>query len=199
MSLPSHVVMTVRTVVSWCINCSVFDCVLLCGASVFTSQHNTHNTWQNYCCRQIFSNWFIQYLIQYFRGKILKVDTKKILEYYGSEMSTEINAIKIQIIIADERKSEKHPGLPPGHMLALGPRLMAFLKELGCRIRAETDEPKSTEYMLPFICCCSVWEQYLCPGQHWRLTFILLKLKNNIITDFYSAAASGPTSHPNQP
>ena len=58
---------------------------------------------------------------------------------------------------AEERKSEKYRGLPPGHMFspiaietlgAIGPKSLALLKEFGRRIRAESGEPKSTEYLL---------------------------------------------------
>ena len=58
---------------------------------------------------------------------------------------------------AEERKSEKYRGLPPGHMFspiaietlgAIGPKSLALLKDLGRRIRSELGEPKSTEYLL---------------------------------------------------
>ena len=58
---------------------------------------------------------------------------------------------------AEERKSEKYRGLPPGHMFspiaietlgAIGPKSLALLKEFRRRIRAESGEPKSTEYLL---------------------------------------------------
>ena len=46
---------------------------------------------------------------------------------------------------------------PPGHFFtpvaietlgAIGPKSMVFLRELGRRIRAVTDEPKSIDYLL---------------------------------------------------
>ena len=58
---------------------------------------------------------------------------------------------------AEEWKSEKYRGLPPGHKFspiaietlgAIGPKSLALLKDLGCRIRSELGEPKSTEYLL---------------------------------------------------
>ena len=58
---------------------------------------------------------------------------------------------------AEERKSRKYRGLPPGHLFApiaietlgaIGPRSLAFLKELGRRIRGETGEPRSTVYVV---------------------------------------------------
>ena len=58
---------------------------------------------------------------------------------------------------AEERKCEKYQGLPPGHTFtpvaietlgAIGPKSMVFLRELGRRIRAVTDEPKSADYLL---------------------------------------------------
>ena len=58
---------------------------------------------------------------------------------------------------AEERKSEKYQGIPPGHMFspiaietlgAIGPKSLALLKDLGRRIRSELGEPKSTEYLL---------------------------------------------------
>ena len=50
---------------------------------------------------------------------------------------------------AEEKKIEKYQNLPPGHFFvpiaietlgAIGPRLLALLKELGNRIRGETGE-----------------------------------------------------------
>ena len=58
---------------------------------------------------------------------------------------------------AEKRKCEKYQGLPPGHFFtpvaietlgAIGPKSMVFLRDLGRRIRAATDEPKSTDYLL---------------------------------------------------
>ena len=58
---------------------------------------------------------------------------------------------------AEDRKYEKYMGLPPGHFFspvaietlgAIGPKSLALLKELECRIRAETGEPKCREYLL---------------------------------------------------
>ena len=58
---------------------------------------------------------------------------------------------------AEDRKCEKYMGLPPGHFFspvaietlgAIGPKSLALLKEPGRRIRAETGEPKSREYLL---------------------------------------------------
>ena len=65
-------------------------------------------------------------------------------------------------------------GLPLGHLFApiaieimgaIGPRSLAFLKELGYRIRGETREPKSTEFLVQH-----VWELCSSVGQHWPLT-----------------------------
>ena len=61
---------------------------------------------------------------------------------------------------AEERKSEKYRGLPPGHMFspiaietlgAIGPKSLALLKDLRRRIRSELGEPKSTEYLLQWL------------------------------------------------
>ena len=61
---------------------------------------------------------------------------------------------------AEDRKCEKYMGLPPGHFFspvaietlgAIGPKLLALLKELGRCIRAETGEPKSREYLLQWL------------------------------------------------
>ena len=58
---------------------------------------------------------------------------------------------------AEERKCEKYQGLPPGHIFTpiaietlgvIGPKSMVFLRELGRRIRAVTDEPKSADFLL---------------------------------------------------
>ena len=58
---------------------------------------------------------------------------------------------------AEEKKIEKYQNLPPGHFFvpiaietlgAIGPRSLALLKELGNRIRGETGEAKSTEYLI---------------------------------------------------
>jgi len=55
-----------------------------------------------------------------------------------------------------QRRVKKYQGLPPGHLFvpitietlgAIGPRSLVFLKDLGRRIRGETGEPKSTEYV----------------------------------------------------
>ena len=65
-----------------------------------------------------------------------------------------------KVAAAEERKSVKYRGLPHGHMLlplaietlgAVGPMSLALLKKLGCHIRAELGEPKSTKYR----CTCS--------------------------------------------
>ena len=58
---------------------------------------------------------------------------------------------------AEDRKAENYQGLPPSHaftplaietMGAVGPRSLAFLKDLGRRIAMESGEPKSTDYLL---------------------------------------------------
>ena len=58
---------------------------------------------------------------------------------------------------AEENKIEKYQNLPPGHFFvpitietlgAFGQRLLALLKELGNRIRGETADAKSTEYLI---------------------------------------------------
>ena len=55
---------------------------------------------------------------------------------------------------AEDRKAEKYQGLPASHsftpiaietMGAIGPRSMAFLKALGCRIATESGEPRSMD------------------------------------------------------
>ena len=91
---------------------------------------------------------------------------------------------------AEDRKCKKYMGLPPGHFFspvaietlgAIGPKSLALLKELGRRIRAETGEPKSREYLLQRLSvaiqrghCTSVGEHTL-EGDNFYLTnFILL-------------------------
>ena len=58
---------------------------------------------------------------------------------------------------AEDRKCGKYRDLPPGHFFspiaietlgAIGPKSLTLLKEIGGRIRAETGDPRSTEYML---------------------------------------------------
>ena len=67
-------------------------------------------------------------------------------------------------VAAEEKKSVKYRDLPPGHLFApiaietlgaIGPRSLSLLKEVGRRIRSETEEAigKSTEYLLQ---CLSV-------------------------------------------
>ena len=88
---------------------------------------------------------------------------------------------------AEERKSEKYRGLPPGHMFspiaietlgAIGPKSLPLLKDLGRRIRSELCEPKSTEYIPApaAISGSSEGELYIGSCQHRHLTLILLVL-----------------------
>ena len=58
---------------------------------------------------------------------------------------------------AEDRKAEKYRGLPASHsftpiaietMGAIGPRSMAFLKDLGRRIAMESGEPRSKDFLL---------------------------------------------------
>ena len=58
---------------------------------------------------------------------------------------------------AEERKEAKYISLPAGHqfvpvavetMGAMGPRTLLFLKELGKRMRAQTGEARSADYLL---------------------------------------------------
>jgi len=60
-------------------------------------------------------------------------------------------------VAAEERKSGKYQGLSPGYIFvpiaietleAIVPRSLAFLEHLGPRIKVETGELKSTEYLL---------------------------------------------------
>ena len=59
--------------------------------------------------------------------------------------------------LAEARKEQKYASLPPNHsftpvaietMGTFGPRSLAFVKELGRRIRRESGEDKSTQYLL---------------------------------------------------
>ena len=70
---------------------------------------------------------------------------------YATSMSGKVAAA------AEEKKIEKYQNLPPGHLFvpiaietlgAIGPRSLALLRELGNRIRGETGEAKSTEYLI---------------------------------------------------
>ncbi len=58
---------------------------------------------------------------------------------------------------AEERKEKKYSSLPPSHFFSplaietmgvLGPKSMALVRDLGRRIRLETGEPRSTDYLL---------------------------------------------------
>ena len=74
---------------------------------------------------------------------------------------------------AEDRKAEKYRGLPASHsftliaietMGAIGPRSLAFLKDLGHQIAMESGEPKSTDFLLQWLSvvaqrgnCAFVW------------------------------------------
>ena len=57
----------------------------------------------------------------------------------------------------EDRKADKYQDLPPSHIFtpmavetmgAIGPRSVAFLRQLGSRIARETGEPRSTDFLL---------------------------------------------------